>query len=111
MRKLLFLLLLTVSMSSFAARVLPNGKLAQLQGFLPPQVKLDDKVYVTAPGLQIRSVNNTLIMPNQLPQSATVWYQTEPNTGFVWRIWLVSEDEAKLLKVRAEQQKAIANEQ
>ncbi|QLG89743.1 hypothetical protein HQ393_16650 [Chitinibacter bivalviorum] len=110
MRKLLFLLLLTLSTASFAARNLPKGKLAELEGFARPEVKLDGKIYTTAPGLQIRGINNTLLMPTQIPRNAMVWYQLEPNTGFVWRIWFVTKEEAQQLEERMKQEEAIEKE-
>ncbi|WP_410500159.1 hypothetical protein [Chitinibacter sp. S2-10] len=109
MRKLLFLLLLGVSSCSFAARILPSGKLAELENYQPPQFKLSGKVYQAAPGLQVRGINNTLLMPGQiaqLPRDSKVWYQTEPNTGYLWRIWVVNADEAKLLAQREQEEKA-----
>jgi hypothetical protein len=114
MRKLLFLLLLTASTTSFAARILPNGKLAELEVFQPPQVKLSGKVYQTAPAMQVRGVNNTLLMPGQiaqLPRGSTVWYQAEPNTGFIWRMWIVGADEAKELAQREKDIKEAADAQ
>ncbi|QLI80946.1 hypothetical protein HZU75_05085 [Chitinibacter fontanus] len=110
MRKLLFLLLVTVSSLSFAARILPSGKLAELEAYQPPQIKLSGKVYYTAPAIQIRGLNNTLLMPGQiaqLPRDSAVWFQVEPNTGFVWRIWVVSAAEAKELAQREKDEAAM----
>lgn len=113
MRKLLFLLLLTVSSLSFAARILPAGNLAELEGYQPPQIKLSGKVYQTAPAIQFRGLNNTLLMPGQIalvPRDSQVWFQTEPNTGLVWRVWLVGPEEAKLLAIREKETAAALKE-
>jgi hypothetical protein len=109
MRKLLFLLLLTASSLSFAGRILPSGKLLELEAYQPPQIKLSGKVYQMAPAVQVRGTNNTLLMPNhiaQLPRDSTVWVQFEPNTGFVWRLWVVSKMEAEALAQRQKDEAA-----
>ncbi|WP_348944004.1 hypothetical protein ABHF33_10945 [Chitinibacter sp. FCG-7] len=110
MRKLLFLLLVTVSSLSFAGRILPSGKLLELEAYQPPQLKLSGKVYIMAPGIQFRGLNNTLLMPGhiaQLPRDSKAWVQFEPSTGFVWRVWVVGDDEAKLLAQREKDEKAL----
>ncbi|XZG70906.1 hypothetical protein ACTSKR_03295 [Chitinibacteraceae bacterium HSL-7] len=94
MHKLLFSLTLLASSSVFAQRTLPaTGTLGELEAYTPTESRIDDKVYHNAPGLRIFSTQNTLIMPAQVPQKVKVWYQIETNTGFLWRMWVLSKDE------------------
>ncbi|WP_157314242.1 hypothetical protein [Chitinibacter sp. GC72] len=115
MRKLLFSLLLSISASSFAARTFPNGNLLELEAYQPGQMKLSGKVYTTAPAMQVRGLKNTLLMPGfiaQLPRNSKVWVQAEPNTGYIWRVWVVNELEAQQLAIREKQERELkANQQ
>ncbi|UXY16133.1 hypothetical protein N8I74_03700 [Chitiniphilus purpureus] len=88
--------------TAHAQRLLPaQGQPGELAGFAPPQVKIDSKVYTTAPGLRIHGLQNTLLTPGTVPQRAYVWFQLEPSTGFVWRMWLLDAAEYRQLKAQA----------
>ncbi|STR45126.1 hypothetical protein [Iodobacter fluviatilis] len=101
MPKFLFWLALAISSQSYAARILPNqGQLGDLQAAALPEIKIDGKLYRTAPGLRIYGTNNALIMQNQTPQQAAVWYQFEATSGNIWRIWLLTNDEVATIKAR-----------
>ncbi|AZN37717.1 hypothetical protein [Iodobacter ciconiae] len=101
MPKLLFWLALAISSHSYAARILPNqGQLGSLEAAALPEIKINGKLYRTAPGLRIYGINNALIMQNQTPQQAPIWYQIETTSGNIWRIWLLTDDETATLKAR-----------
>lgn len=103
MHKCLFWLTLVVASQSYAARSLPGqGQLGDLSAVAIPEVKINDKIYRTAPGLRVYGLNNALMLQNHIPQKAAVWFQIEATTGSVWRLWLLSDEEVALVKARPE---------
>ncbi len=101
MHKCLFWLALVTAIPCYAARTIPmDGQLGELKAAAIPEIKIDDKIYRTAPGLRIYGQNNALIMQSHMPQQATVWFQIEATSGNVWRLWLLTNDEVATLKAR-----------
>ena len=63
---------------------------------MPPQsmheLVIDQQVLPAAPGLQIRSTQNLIVMPSSLQAAVPVRYQLDSN-GAVIRVWLLSRQE------------------
>lgn len=100
MYKCLFSLMLVASVAQ-AGRILPpQGTYGELSLYSPAtrEAKIDDKKYTLAPGLRVLGTQNTLLMPAAIPQKAYVWYQIEGNTGFLWRMWILTEAEYQQYK-------------
>ncbi len=57
-------------------------------------VSLDGKEIRLAPGGQIRSANNLLVLPTQLPRNSFVKYQLD-GQGNLFRAWILTPEEAK----------------
>ena len=62
-------------------------------------VTIDSQVRPLAPGLQIRSEQNLIIMPMQVQQPVDVAYLTD-HTGAVNRVWLLAPGEGAALGAR-----------
>jgi hypothetical protein len=89
------LLAMLLPLTGFAqTRVIPDsaklGSMTHVQGML---VNLDGKRVFLAPGAQIRSPRNLIIVPTQLPPGSPVKYQIDGN-GQVFRVWILSKEEA-----------------
>ena len=82
------------ALAAHAGRFLPqNVQVGQVNGHNYPEVKIGGEVYRLAPGARIYDTFNRSIVPNQLPQSAKVFYQLDPG-GFLIKIWLPTPEEA-----------------
>jgi hypothetical protein len=107
MYKCLFWLALVMAVPCYAARTIPtDGQLGELKAAAIPEIKIDDKIYRTAPGLRVYGLNNALIMQSHMPQQAAVWFQIEATSGNVWRLWLLNADEVSAIKKRPKIQAA-----
>ena len=67
-----------------------RGKMSHVQGMT---VEIDGKKTVLAAGAQIRDANNMIVLPAALPAGTLVKYLPDPQ-GQVWRIWILSPQEA-----------------
>ena len=56
-------------------------------------VEIDGKRTVLAAGVQIRDVNNMIVLPTALPAGVLVKYLPDMQ-GHVWRVWILSQQEA-----------------
>jgi hypothetical protein len=94
-KQFLPLLLLLVSLSATAQfRTVPDSaKRGIMTHVREMQVVIDGKQLVLAPGAQIRSHNNLIIVPSQLSPESLVKYQLDAD-GMVMRAWILSADEA-----------------
>jgi hypothetical protein len=96
MRGLLVLLALGVFSTAATAqlRTIPKearlGVMRHLQGM---DVEIDGKPQRLAPGAQIRSLQNRIIMPNAIPAGIVVKYVFD-SAGQVRNVWIVTEEEA-----------------
>ncbi|WP_035060511.1 hypothetical protein [Andreprevotia chitinilytica] len=100
MRKLLILLCLVSGFAwSFERPLPPNGIYGEMKSFAPGEIKIDDKTYGSGPGLRVFNTQNMIIQPGTVPQANSVWFQLEPN-GYVWKLWLLSDEEAARIKQR-----------
>jgi hypothetical protein len=66
------------------------GVMRHLQGM---DVEIDGKPQRLAPGAQIRSLQNRIIMPSALPAGIVVKYVFD-SQGLVRNVWIVTEEEA-----------------
>ena len=107
MRKLLLLLILSVSIGTCAAayaqfisqRFLPangeRGKLGTQQEY--PLVQIGSKVLRLSPGARIYDAANRTIVHAHLPAGAEIFYSKE-QSGAVQRIYILTEQEIARLK-------------
>jgi hypothetical protein len=81
-----------------------RGELVVLQ---PPDITLDGKPARLAPGARIRSADNMLLLSNSLGDGGKrlVHYTVDPY-GLVKDVWLLRDDEAKLLWPRSPEEAA-----
>lgn len=66
----------------------------------PPEmgyVTIDDKRFLAAAGLQIRSEMNLIVMPVTVGRDLKIRYQLD-TSGAVWRIWILTPAEIAALK-------------
>jgi hypothetical protein len=82
------------ALGQVSVRTLPEdarrGYLSFVQGNI---VTLDGKETRLAPGAQIRSANNLLVLPTQLPPNSLVKFQMDGG-GNLFRAWILSKQEA-----------------
>jgi hypothetical protein len=82
------------ALGQVSVRTLPEdarrGYLSYVQGNV---VTLDSKEIRLAPGAQIRSANNLVVLPTQLPPKSLVKYQLDGG-GSLFRAWILSPQEA-----------------
>lgn len=96
MHKRFFVLLVAlISLSAHGQlRNIPdNAKRATISHLREMQVVLDGDQVGLAAGAQIRSANNLIIVPTQLPPYSLVKYQLD-NTGLITRVWVLTAEEA-----------------
>jgi len=87
-------LFLAVGISE-AARPFPkDAQLATLEGSDPPNVNLDGQWKQLAPGALVYDTANRILPPPSIPTQGAVVVQYEATTGFVARLWILSDDEA-----------------
>jgi len=93
LKHFLFLFLMLFALAADAGRILPqNVQVGEINGHHYPEVKIGKEIYRLAPGARIYDTFNRTIVPNQLPQSAKVFYQLDPS-GALIKIWLPTPDE------------------
>ena len=69
----------------------------------PPQVQLDGRADMLAPGVRIRNPQNLLVMSASIAgQELRVNYLREPATGMLQEVWILSEAEAALRRPGSE---------
>jgi hypothetical protein len=96
MRGLLVLLALATlsTVATAQLRTIPKearlGVMRHLQGM---HVEIDGKPQRLAPGAQIRSLQNRIIMPSAIPAGIVVKYVID-SEGLVRNVWIVTEEEA-----------------
>jgi len=94
LRLSMFLLLCGVGMAQAQLRTIPaearRGTLSHLQAMT---VALDGKPVELAAGAQIRSEQNTIVLPTALPAGARVKYTLTPD-GKLSRAWILTPQEA-----------------
>jgi hypothetical protein len=77
-------------------RTLPEDAPRAYLTFLGPNVvALDSKQVRLAPGAQIRSANNLIVMPASLTRRSLVKYQLD-GEGNLYRAWVLTREEAAL---------------
>ena len=75
-------------------RTIPvDAKRATMSHVQGMTVEMDGKRTDLAPGAQIRDVNNMVVLPTALPAGTRVKYTLDLH-GKVWRIWILSPQEA-----------------
>ncbi len=89
------------------AQEIRNFPPAALRGRLlvtaPPQVQLDGKADVLAPGVRIRNTQNLLVVSGSIVgQELRVNYTREASTGMLQEIWILTEAEAALRRPGSE---------
>ncbi|SMC17760.1 hypothetical protein SAMN02745857_00399 [Andreprevotia lacus DSM 23236] len=110
MRKILCLLF-CLPLLCFAARPLPlNATLGDMASYSPQNIKIDGKTYQGGAGLRVYNTDGLIIMPAAVPQRSPVLFQLEP-AGYVWKIWLLTDDEAKSVKQAQQAAKEAAAQQ
>jgi hypothetical protein len=67
-----------------------RGTMSHVQGMT---VELDGRKTELAPGAQIRDVNNRIILPTTLPSGSLIKFMPDVQ-GRVWRVWILSQQEA-----------------
>ena len=111
MRKLLFLLLLLPALCLAYSRPLPlNATLGEMQSYSPQVVKISDKLYQGGAGLRVYSTEGRILMPQSVPQTGPVLFQREYN-GYIWKIWLLTDEEAAAIKQRQQAATEAATQQ
>ena len=108
MRKLLLLLTLfcctaiatNASAQLIQQRFLPangvRGTLGEPQQF--PLIQFEKKVLRLTPGARIYDRSNRTIVHGQLPSNVQVLIATEPTSGYVNRLYILTEQEIERLK-------------
>jgi len=94
-------ILLVTAILAFAAspalaqlRTIPaDAKRATMSHVQGMTVELDGKRTELAAGAQIRNAGNMIVLPTALPAGSRVKYTLDLN-GQVWRIWILSPQEA-----------------
>jgi len=80
---------------ALAARPFPkDAKLATLNGVDAPNVNVDGEWKRLAPGAMVYDTGNRIVQAETLPAKVQAVVQYEATTGFVAKIWLLSDDEA-----------------
>ena len=96
MRGLLVLLVLAAFSAAASAqlRTIPKeARLGVIRHVQDMNVLIDDKPQRLAPGAQIRSLQNRIIVPSALPPGIVVKYVFD-SEGLVRNVWIVTEEEA-----------------
>jgi hypothetical protein len=101
MRKLIigiFILFSLTALTANAARNFPPNAIAgKLVAHEYPYVQIDSDTLHLAPGSKIFDQNNRIILPNYLPDNASVVYQLGVN-GELSNMWLLTDEEDALVK-------------
>jgi hypothetical protein len=75
-------------------RTLPANTLkGEMQVFSPTSASVDGQMKVLAPGVQIRSPFNTVVLPGEIRQAVPVRYQMDMS-GAISKVWILSQQEA-----------------
>jgi hypothetical protein len=75
-------------------RTIPKeAKLGVIRHLQDMTVEIDGQPRRLAPGAQIRSLQNRIIVPSALPNGVVVKYLYD-NEGLVKSVWIVTEEEA-----------------
>jgi hypothetical protein len=86
-----------VLLAALTLRTFPaEARRGKMQQVADGMVLIDGKALRLAPAAQIRSANNLIVMPSTaqtMPLPTLVRYQTD-NSGAVYRIWMLTPDEA-----------------
>ena len=69
-----------------------RGVISHVEGMV---VSVDGKNLILAPGANIRDRNNFIIVPTALPPGGALADYTVDPSGQVFRVWLLTEDEAR----------------
>lgn len=72
-----------------------DARRAQLEPAETGRVLLDGRAYALSPGAQIRDTANRIVMPVALVGPVLARFQLDAQ-GYVHRIWVLTEDEARL---------------
>ena len=67
-----------------------RGTMRHLQDMI---VQMDQSKARLAPGAQIRDIYNRLVLPTAVTQPTVVKYQVDA-MGHVWRVWILTAEEA-----------------
>jgi hypothetical protein len=75
-------------------RTLPENTLkGEMQVFSPTSAAVDGQMKMLAPGVQIRSPFNTVVLPGEIRQAVPVRYQMDMS-GAISKVWILSQQEA-----------------
>lgn len=75
-------------------RTLPENTLkGEMQVFSPTSASVDGQMKMLAPGVQIRSPFNTIVLPGEIRQAVPVRYQMDM-MGAISKVWILSQREA-----------------
>jgi hypothetical protein len=75
-------------------RTLPENTIkGQMQVFSPTSAAIDGQMRMLAPGVQIRSPFNTVVLPGELREAVPVRYQVDMS-GAISKVWILSQREA-----------------
>lgn len=96
-----------VSLPEAQAQEIRNFPPAAMRGRLlvtaPPQVQLDGKADMLAPGARIRNTQNLMVTSGALVgQELRVNYTREASTGMLQEVWILTEAEAALRRPGSE---------
>ena len=96
MRRFLVFLALAAFATAAAAqlRTIPkDASLGVIRHLQDMMVEIDGQPRQLAPGAQIRSLQNRIIVPSAIPAGVVVKYLFDGN-GMVHAVWILSEEEA-----------------
>ena len=102
-RLLLVLAVLAIALQpgqAAAERALPaDARLAAFAVIQHPEVTLDSAPFRLAPGAQVRDESNRIVLPTSLQGNYLVLYTTD-SRGEIYRVWILSPEEAAQIKSR-----------
>jgi hypothetical protein len=91
----LLLLCIPAIASAQLREIPPDAIKAKMTPPQDGQVKIGKHVFRLAPGAQIRSTDNRIMLPVMIGSEQVVRYQIDAN-GDVFRVWILSPDEIDL---------------